>query len=112
MSESKTTTNNPAPKAAVSSQDVLEKEFLAYLLFSSDDTKDHTVAEAPAAWRQLVDSGRTAYRQRADEILQTGRYLISGYAVAPHKKLVATLRSIITVPATEAYPLLEGVKDE
>jgi hypothetical protein len=111
----KSPTPNPPSSSTptISSQDVLEKEFLAYLLFSSDtETKDHTTEEAPEAWRNLVDSERAKYRVRAEEMLITGRSMISGYACAPHKKLVSTLRSIITVPAAEAYPLLEGVKEE
>jgi len=100
MTESKT----------VSSQEVLEKEFLAYLLFSLQHTLG--TASVSAAWRSLDEEDRTDWRKSATQFILTAHSFFPNYGNLPLKKLIPVLRAIITVPAAEAYSLLEGVAEE
>lgn len=94
------------PKTTADFSDVLDKEFLAWLLYETQ-----TDVPGSAAWRALDDKDREKYRQRAGKMLEKARELFPTYgAPAPSKKLISVLRDIITQPAVLAYTL-PGLED-
>jgi len=94
-------------KKTISTQDVLETEFVAYTLFSLDAPGVKAVQ-----WRALSEADRAIWQGKAKQFMALARKFFTHYGSVPPKKLIPVLREIIMVPAAPAYDLLEGVEED